>query len=203
VKLLKSILSWSDVGTRDWKLRLPEIHEEEQRWFTEEVEKIIEVAEGQYKVLFHLAYTTGLRGGELLGLRVDDFNFDAGRVRVTRSTFCNIEDTPKTQKGRSTIYLDRRTQEDLRVLLAGTCGRIFMTRLGTPLNVGDVDRYLPKPIYNRPRIRKGTMRAFRHRRVSRTQDAGVNEKVKSSLSDCPKLSQLVARDSAMYSCLSS
>ena len=84
MKLLKSILSWSDVGAQDWKLRLPEIHEEEQRWFTEEVEKIIEVAEGQYKVSFHLAYTTGLRAGELLGLRVDDFNFDAGRVRVTR-----------------------------------------------------------------------------------------------------------------------
>ena len=94
--------------------------EEEQRWFAEEeVEKIIEAAEGQYKVLFHLAYTTGMRAGELFGLRVEDFNFDAGTVRVMRSTFRNIEDTPKTQKGRRTIYLDRRTQEDVRVLLAG------------------------------------------------------------------------------------
>ena len=58
MKLLKSILSWSEVGTQDWKLRLPEIHEEEQRWFTEEVEKIIEVAEGQYKVLFHSIWPT-------------------------------------------------------------------------------------------------------------------------------------------------
>ena len=85
----------------------------------EEVEKIIEAAEGRYKVLFHLAYTTGMRAGELFGLRVEDFNFDAGTVRVMRSTFRNIEDTPKTQKGRRTIYLDRRTQEDVRVLLAG------------------------------------------------------------------------------------
>lgn len=27
VKLLKSVLNWSDVGTRDWRLRLPQIPE--------------------------------------------------------------------------------------------------------------------------------------------------------------------------------
>src|SRR5580692_5159315 len=45
VKMLKSILNWNEIGTRDWKLRLPEIPEDEQRWFTEEeVEKITEAA---------------------------------------------------------------------------------------------------------------------------------------------------------------
>jgi len=42
VKVLKSILNWNEIGTRDWRLRLPEIPDEEQRWFTEEeVETII------------------------------------------------------------------------------------------------------------------------------------------------------------------
>jgi len=52
-----------------------------------------------------------------------------------------------------------------------------VTRLGTPLKVGDVDRYVLKPICKRLGIPKGTMHAFRHGRVSRMQDAGVNETV--------------------------
>jgi integrase len=115
VKILKSILSWSDVVTSGWKLRLPIIPEDEQRWFTEEeAERIIHAAEGQYRVLFRVAYATGMRAGELFGLHVDDFDFGAGTVRVLRSTFRNIEDTPKTKKGRRTMYVDSRTLEEVR-----------------------------------------------------------------------------------------
>jgi len=179
VKLLKSILSWSDVGTRDWRLRLPEIPEDEQRWFTEEeVEKIIEAAKGQYRVLFRLAYATGMRAGELFGLYVDDLKFGAGTVRVTRSTFRNIEESPKSRKGRRTIYLDSRTLGEVRALLADrTSGRVFMTKLGTPLKVGDVDRYVLRQICKKLGIPHGGMHAFRHGRVSKMQSAGVNEKV--------------------------
>jgi integrase len=115
VKMLKSILNWNDVGTRDWKLRLPELPDE-QRWFTpDEVVKLIEAADkfpkrrAQYSVLFRLAYASGLHPGELFGLHVPDFDFDAGTMRVERGTFRNLEGTPKTRKGRRTIYLDAKT----------------------------------------------------------------------------------------------
>jgi integrase len=62
VKLLKLILAWSEIPTSGWKLALPEIPPKEQRWFTaDEVTRLIEAAEGQYKVLFRLAYATGAR----------------------------------------------------------------------------------------------------------------------------------------------
>jgi len=179
VKLLKSILSWSDVGTRDWKLRLPEIPDEEQRWFTkDEVEKIIEAATGQYKILFGLAYASGMRAGELFGLHAEDFNFKDGTVRVMRSTFRNIETSPKSQKGRRTIYLDSRTLLSVQELLNGrTSGRVFMTKVGSPLKVGEVGRYVLGPLCKKLGIPHGGMHAFRHGRVSKMQDAGVNEKV--------------------------
>jgi integrase len=179
VKMLKSILNWSEVGTRDWKLRLPEIPEEEQRWFTAvEVEKIVEAAEGQYKVLFRLAYASGMRAGELFGLHVTDFDFDSNTVRVQRSTFRDLENSPKSQKSRRTIYLDALTLKMVREHLAGrTSGRLFHTRLGTPLKDGEVNRDVLKPLCRRAGIPVGTMHAFRHGRVSKMQDAGVNEKV--------------------------
>jgi integrase len=97
VKVLKSILNWNEIGTRDWNLRLPEPPDNEQRWFEpEEAEKLIDAAEGQYKVLFRLAYASGMRPGELFGLHVPDFDFAKGTIRVQRGTFRNIEDTPKT-----------------------------------------------------------------------------------------------------------
>jgi integrase len=142
VKVLKSILNWNEIGTRDWRLRLPEIPDEEQRWFTEEeVETIIGAAEGQYKGLFRLAYASGMRPGELFGLHVSDFDFSIGTLKVQRGTFRNFEDTPKTQRGRRTIYVDRWTLDMIRELLAGRqSGRAFTTNLGTPLKDGDVNR---------------------------------------------------------------
>lgn len=74
---------------------MPEIPDDEQRWFTpEEVERISEEATGQYNVLFRLAYASGMRAGELFGLHADDFDFVSGTVKVQRSTFRNLECTP-------------------------------------------------------------------------------------------------------------
>jgi integrase len=115
--------------------------------------------------------------GELFGLHITDFDFAKGTVRVQRSTFQNFENSPKSQKSRRMIYLDALTLKMVHEHLAGRMsGRIFMTRLGTPLKM-DVNRDVLKPICKRLGIPKGTMHAFRHGRVSKMQDAGVNEKV--------------------------
>lgn len=178
-KLLKSVLNWNDVSTRDWRLRLPQIPDIEQRWFTpEEVEKIIEAAQGQYKVLFRLAYHTGCRCGELFALRVEDFDFAKSTVSIVRSAWRNLETSPKSQKGRRTIYLDSRTLAEVKTLLGGRAsGRIFMTRDGTPLKSGDVNRDTLKPICKKVGIAVGTMHAFRHGRVSAMESGGTPRKI--------------------------
>jgi integrase len=148
VRVLKSILNWSEVGTRDWRLRLPEIPDDEQLWFTpEEADALIVATTGQYKVLFRLLFASGMRPGESSGLRVSDFDFEKGTVSVQRVAFRNIEDTPKTQRGRRTIYLDRQTLDMIQEYLAGRqSGRVFITNLGTPLKDGDVNRDVLKPL---------------------------------------------------------
>jgi integrase len=180
VKALKSILNWAEVGTRDWKLRLPQIPEEEQRWFTsEEVMRIIEAAEGQYRALFRLAYASGCRPGELFGMHVEDFDFKKGTVRVRRSTYRNLETTPKTSSGWRTIYIDRVTSGQVKKLLGNrTTGRVFMTRNGTPLKDGEVCRSVLTPICETLGIEPGGMHAFRHGRVSRMDEMGISDKVK-------------------------
>jgi hypothetical protein len=52
-----------------------------------------------------------------------------------------------------------------------------MTKLGNPLKVGDVNRYVLRPICKKLGIPHGGMHAFRHGRVSKMQDEEVNEKI--------------------------
>ncbi|MGZ6609009.1 MAG: tyrosine-type recombinase/integrase [Solirubrobacteraceae bacterium] len=85
-------------------------------------------------IAFLLAATTGMRRGEVLGLRWGDVDLDNGRLAV-RQTLLSINyrltfGTPKTARGRRLIALDRTTVEALRehrigqrstrALLAGT-----------------------------------------------------------------------------------
>jgi hypothetical protein len=73
-KKFRAIANWhyqqEDQPPRSWKPTLPVEEEKEQRWFTQdEIRRIVEAAEGKYKVLFHLAGATGMRAGEMFGLR--------------------------------------------------------------------------------------------------------------------------------------
>jgi hypothetical protein len=46
-------------------------------------------------------------------------------------------------------------------------------KLGTPLKVGEVSRYVLRPICKKLGVPRGGMHAFRHGRVSKMQDEGV------------------------------
>ena len=60
--------------------------QQETRYFTgAEVAAIIASALGQYRVLFTLAAETGMRAGELYGLRVEDIDFGRNLIHVRRS----------------------------------------------------------------------------------------------------------------------
>jgi integrase len=86
--------------SREWKVRLPRVPETEQRFFTpEEVAKIIDAAEGQYKSLFALQFATGMRFGELAGLHVEDLDFKESVIYIRRSTYKSQEVTPKVKPG--------------------------------------------------------------------------------------------------------
>jgi len=89
-------------------------------WSTAEVSRVLAVAAGDdLEALWRLAVTTGMRRGELLGLKWADIDFDSGSLSVRRSlsrglTSRLIEGEPKTKAGRRRIALSPATVESVR-----------------------------------------------------------------------------------------
>lgn len=125
-------------------------------------------------MLFHLAAFTGLRSGELAGLHVGDLDFVRGVIRVRRSVWKGQEVSTKTKRGYRDVWIDSATIAFLRQHLGRrTSGRVFQSRVGTPLENRDICRRVPTPICKRLGIVPGGMHAFRHGRVSHLQTSGV------------------------------
>ena len=84
----------------------------------QEVDSILEATEDdRLHSLFVLAFTTGLRQGELFGLRWDDVNLEAGSIQVKQQA-CEVGGKiefkpPKTKAGLRSIKLTDRTIEAL------------------------------------------------------------------------------------------
>ena len=140
-----------------------------------------------------LAATTGMRRGEILGLRWRDIDLSAARiaVRITLITIHNRLEwsTPKTERGRRSVALDPGTVDALRAHRARQAeerlawgaayhdhGLVFAKEDGTPIHPD----YLTK-LFDRksralglPRIR---LHDLRHTHATLALQAGIHPKI--------------------------
>ncbi len=72
----------------------------------EEVETLIENANGFYRNFLVVAFFTGMRLGEIIALRWEDIDFDAGKIFVRRAKSEGREGSTKTGKSRTIDMLD-------------------------------------------------------------------------------------------------
>lgn len=86
------------------KPKLPRKPKQKPKFFTlGEVSKIIAASEGEHRVFYWLAAETGLRAGELAGIKLSDI--DGNRLNVNQSVWQGQEQTPKTDNALRTIAL--------------------------------------------------------------------------------------------------
>ena len=94
---------------------------EMQVWSAEQVGKALKAAQGdRYECLWRLAMTTGMRRGELLGLRWIDVDLDNALLSIRHTLYQGKgrsweSGTPKTEKGRRSIAI---SPEDVAALAA-------------------------------------------------------------------------------------
>lgn len=139
------------------------IKKEVQHLTLEQATAFLVVSEDRFEALYVLAITTGLRRGELLGLKWIDMDLDRGVLSVQRalSPKGKTFHRPKNAKGRSiqltsvaaeALKRHRVSQDEERSRLGGRWqeqGLIFPSQVGTLMNPSNFINRLFKPLLRR------------------------------------------------------
>jgi integrase len=144
----------------------------------------------RYEALYIVALHMGLRRGEILALRWDDLNLDAGTLSVKRSL--DVDGTfkaPKNPASRRTLKLTVGALEALKAhrvrqnearLVAGAGWEdhnlVFPNTIGKPMNAGNFYRRAFQPLLERAGLaNKGfTFHSLRHTFATTLADKGIH-----------------------------
>jgi integrase len=178
----------------------PQVRREEMRPLTaEQVRILFGAAKGaRLEALYILAVTTGLRQGELLGLKWDDVDLEASTLRVRR-TLTTAKGgpqltAPKTKGSRRTVKLTQNAVQALRSHLerqldeidrAGSLwrenGLIFASESGDPLDRRNVTTHRFKPLLERAGLPQIRFHDLRHTCATLLLTKNVNPKIVSEM----------------------
>ncbi|MGZ4353257.1 MAG: tyrosine-type recombinase/integrase, partial [Gaiellaceae bacterium] len=163
-------------------------------WSPLELRRFLSAArEDPLYAAFYLAASTGLRRGELLGLRWCDIDFEAGDLQVVQ-TLVEVAHQPrlgqpKTDSSRRRVALDRRTLDVLRTHRAkreqelAVSGRrlpgsdfVFLTRAGHSIHPALFSYYFQRRVRTAG-VRRIRLHDLRHTHATHALQAGVHPKV--------------------------
>jgi integrase len=163
-------------------------------WTPAELRGFLEfVSDDPYNAAWVLAANTGMRRGEVLGLRWQDIDFDRRRLAI-RQTIISIDyrvkiSEPKTARGRRSVALDsgtiaalrahRATQNQLKLMLGEAWqdnDLVFCRDDGTPVHPDRFTQMFDKHVRDcgLPRIR---LHDLRHTHATLALAAGIHPKV--------------------------
>jgi len=163
----KTAKAWGYVSHNPFDgLVLPKIIHQRRFFFTiEEIQRIIRAAEDPHKTLYWLAAETGMRAGELFGLRVEDIDLEGCVISVRQTVWRNMIQTPKTANSTRQFAISGVLSTHLRSFLSTWCQNllnlVFATKSGKPLDRGNVIRKL-HPLLDSLKIKRCGLHAFRH-----------------------------------------
>jgi integrase len=152
------------------------------RFFTaEQIRSILELASEPWRTIFALAAMTGLRSGEVLGLSIDDLDFENRVIFVRRSAWYRHLILPKSNRSVATVPMP----EPLAELLANNRASwrpnekrlLFSNRRGNPYSANKLVQKKLWPILDALLIPRCGMHAFRHGHGSLLHSSGASLKV--------------------------
>jgi integrase len=146
---------------------LPKSQRARRIFFTlEEVQRIIGAAAEPHKTLYWLAAETGMRAGELTGLRLDDLDFDGQLVHVRQSAWHGKIQSPKTENAYRAFALSPQLclhlAGFLRTWRPNDLRLLFATKGGKPWDSNLVVKRKLRPLLQSLGIEGGGLHAFRH-----------------------------------------
>jgi integrase len=160
-------------------LTLPQVVKADPRCFeVEEAQRIIEHSKEPYKTFYWVAAETGMRAGELCGLRWEDVDVEQGVIHVRQSAYRDVMQAPKTSAGRRAFAVSTRLVAHLLAIKPDRNGLIFLNTLGRPWKPGKVVEKNLYPLLDRLGIPHRGLHALRHLNGSLMDRLGAPVKVR-------------------------
>jgi integrase len=131
----------------------------------EQLNSLLERLAEPSRSLVWLLVLTGLRIGELLALRWQDVDLEAGFLRVNRTLYEGHFDEPKTRSSIRTVPLSAKGVEILansRPKVVDRDSLVFCTKKGTPLSRRNLSNRQLVPILEELKIPKIGWHSLRH-----------------------------------------
>ena len=152
------------------------------RFFSgEEAKRIIAAATDPYRTMFAVAAMAGLRAGEILGLMLEDIDFERKLLHVRRSAYCGHVQTVKSKSSRAPLPMPDALAAILRQYLTAwrpnPAKLLFANRLGRPYNANKVVQKGLWPILEKLGIEHCGLHAFRHTHTSLLLEVGASPTV--------------------------
>jgi integrase len=181
-KALSQAVSWSLVPRNAGEaVRAPRpAPKEMQPLSPDEARRLLETAGGdRLEALYVLAIHTGMRQGELLGLKWENVDLAANAIRVRHTLLRTkgrvILGEPKTKKSRRTVHLtgpasralEEHLERQLKVMerlgdLYRDQGLVFTTEVGTPINPSNLRKRSFAPLLQKASLPHLRFHDLRH-----------------------------------------
>lgn len=154
----------------------------------EQLDKFLKVidTEEDWRDFFYTELTTGLRRGEICGLKWSDFDEETGRLNINRSIEVKdeivTEGETKTGKGKRSFYLPESTANILREKKTAKTEWIFTDQLKANLPIAPPKAYRKmKEILNRAELPNVRFHDLRHTFATHAITSGVDAKTLSGI----------------------
>ena len=166
--------------------------QEMKTWTQEEVNRFLEEAKKEWLFpLFFVAVATGLRRGELLGLKWGDVDLDQGLLSVSRTVQRTnagliVREQTKTDHSRRTVSISpatveilkkhRKTQEERLKILGKKSDFVFTNTMGNILEPRKVNQIFDR-IIRRAGLPKIRFHDLRHTHATLLLQQGIHPKI--------------------------
>jgi integrase len=162
---------------------LPKRSRVARRFFSlAEVQRILDAAPEPFQTFYWVAAETGMRAGELSGLRVGDIDIQGCAIRVGQSAWRGKIQSPKSESAVRCIAISSgllaHLAEFVKNMRPNEKGLLFATRNGTPWDANLLVKRKLYPLLDFLGIERGGLHAFRHTNSTLLDRLGAPFKVR-------------------------
>lgn len=153
-------------------------HEKKEPYTLEEMQKILKHSSGWLKTFLYLAFTTGMRSGELLGLQWEDIDYDKNVIYLKRSISKGVvSETSKTKNHNRLVIVPSIVMQMLKDLHIDNQSKwVFTSKLNEPYyETSSIVTYHFKPLLEMIGVKYKTLYATRHTYISIMRNAGASQ----------------------------